>query len=106
MALNGIVQAIGTFNFHSRLMGVCCGMLLSCANLAAIITTGVFRFNTIGNFAALSLCGSKFEKDFSRKTQTMLSSSLSNEHTFNSDARLILWLWLCQMFLCCANCCI
>lgn len=34
----------GAYNFTARALGSCCFCLLSCVNLAAIITTAVYRF--------------------------------------------------------------
>ena len=80
--------------------------MLGCVNFAAIITTAVFRFNTMGRFAALSLCPSKYEKPFDYATRTQIRSGLSDEHTYESDAHLIFLLWITQLFLCFLNCCV
>ena len=108
LAVNGIAQAIGAYNFHARAIAACCGCLLGCVNFAAIITTCVFRFNIMGRYSTLSLMPSQYDQPFdhSVKTKTMIMSSLSDNHTYESDGHLIMLLWVGQLFLCCLNCCI
>jgi len=60
IAVNSLLLAFGAWNFHSRMIGGCCGFCLACVNFAAIIVTGVFRFNTMGKWSAISLVGSKY----------------------------------------------
>ena len=55
LAVNGLAQAIGAYNFHARAIAACCGCLLGCVNFSAIITTCVFRFNIMGRYSTLSL---------------------------------------------------
>ena len=61
IACNAGLQLLGTWNYHARAVSSCCASLLTCLNIAAIVTTAVFRFNTVGKWAALSLTASKFD---------------------------------------------
>ena len=94
IACNAIVQLVGTWNYHARAISTCCASVLSCLNIAAIITTAVFRFNTVGKWAALSKTPSKYDKPFDLSSGTMLVSSLSDDHTYNSDGKLIVGLFI------------
>ena len=107
IALNSVILAVGTYNYQSRLIGGCCGILLGCLNIAAIVTIGVFRFNLIGQLAAISLVGSKYGGPITQSAShaTMINSSLSTERTFHSDSEFIMTLWIIQMSLCCCHCC-
>ena len=60
-ALNSILQMIGAKYAIARMCGLCCCLCLSCANFAAIIVTGVYRFNTIGKLVALSNVSSEYD---------------------------------------------
>ena len=60
MTLDALFLCLGAFLFHCRALGGFCAFLLSCANIAAIVTTGVFRFNTMGKLAALSTQSTKY----------------------------------------------
>ena len=105
IALNALIQLVGTWHYQSRALSSCCASLLTCLNIAAIVTTAVFRFNTVGKWAALSMTPSKYESPFDLATKTMVISSLSDDHTYNSDAKLIFWLFLAQIVFCCTHCC-
>ena len=61
IAVNILLLVGGVWNFHLRAMGACCASALCCVNLAAIITTTIFRFNTFGKLAALSTLPTKYE---------------------------------------------
>ena len=87
LALNSAVMIAGAWNHHARGLSLACGGLCSCLNLAAIITIGVFRFNTWGLFSALCTGGSHYDSS--------KSSGLSDSHTYSGDAGLIIVLWLC-----------
>ena len=65
LALNAIILTLGVWFFKARMAGLCLGTLLGCLNLASLVTTGVFRFNTMGKLAALSLTPSKYDSDAS-----------------------------------------
>jgi len=55
LAFNAVTLTCGVWSFKARILGFCCSCLLGCVNVAVIVTTTVFRFNTIGKLAALSL---------------------------------------------------
>ena len=61
IAVNSAIMAIGAYNFKARALGMSCGICLICLNLACIITTAVFRFNTMGKLASLSLTPSEYD---------------------------------------------
>ena len=106
IAVNALLQLLGTWNHKARAVSSCFASVLTCLNLCAIVTTGVFRFNTIGKWAALSLTPSKYDQPFDLATKTMVISSLSDEHTYNSDGKLIAWLFIAQIAFCCTHCCV
>ena len=78
------------------MLGGCCGCLLGCTNIAAIVVTGVFRFNTMGQLAAISTVGTKYDGPFVIESEhaTQIVSNLSNERTYESDGKLIMALWI------------
>ena len=51
---NSAVLISGAYHARFRMIGNCCFGIINCLNLAAIIVTGVFRFNTMGQLAAIS----------------------------------------------------
>ena len=63
LAANSILMIIGAWNFHARALAGTCGSLCCCLNLASIITTGVFRFNSWGKLSMLCNGASKFDDD-------------------------------------------
>ena len=60
LGLANLCTAIGAYSFHARAAGLCFASCLGCINLAALVTTACFRFNTMGKLAALSRCPSEF----------------------------------------------
>ena len=96
LAANSALMILGAWSFHARGLAGCCGSLCCCLNFAAIITTGVFRFNNWGQLSALcENCPSKYQD----------SPVLSDDRTVAGDAALITGLWVCQMIFLCTNCC-
>ena len=61
IAANTILLTVGVWSFHARALGACCSSALCCLNVACIITTAVFRFNTWGSLAALSTMNVKYD---------------------------------------------
>ena len=55
LGASNLCMIIGVWSLYARFAGMCLGCCFGCVNLAAIITTGVFRFNSMGKLAALSL---------------------------------------------------
>lgn len=125
VAGNAGLQLIGVWSYHLRALSACCGSCLNCVVFAAIITTGVFRFNNMGSLAALSKSPSKYaDRAFFYDSNTGLIpsvdfgiSDISEQSTlsetdpfgkvrqYQDDATAIVWLWTLMMMLCCFNCC-
>ena len=97
ITINSTILAVGAYNFKARVLGMSCWNILGCLNIACIITTAVFRFNTMGKLAALSLSPSEYDSE-------TLISGLDDSRTYNLDGQWILWLWLAQMMTFCQNC--
>ena len=51
LAANAGIMILGAWSFHARGLSACCASLLCCLNFGALVTTGVFRFNTFGKFS-------------------------------------------------------
>lgn len=110
IAFNGIFMTLGAWNIQTRAISGCCCCLLGIVNLAAMITTCIFRFNTMGKLAALSQQGSKYDGgpdniDIVGK-KVMLVAFLSNEQTYEDDGTIIIILWVGQIILCLSHCCV
>ena len=95
LAFNSWGMFFGTWSAISRSAAGICVPCCGCLNLACIITTAVFRFNTWGKLSALCDGPSKYKDD---------GLSLSDDRTVSGDASLILGLWVAQMIYCCASC--
>ncbi len=105
IAINGIVMTFGAWNIFARTVSGCCCCLLSCVNLAAMIVTCIFRFNTMGKLAAISLGPTKYNDQlvrYDRRSNTI--HGLSDKRTYSGDAEVILFLWIAQVSLCCSHC--
>lgn len=98
LAANSGLMILGAWSLHARGLAACCGSLCCCLNLAAIITTGIFRYNTWGQLSALCLGPTKFDSGSITYVNT--------DRTYSSDAAMITGLWICQMVFCCSNCCL
>ena len=61
----------------------------------------------MGQLAAISTVGTKYDGPFVIESEhaTQIVSNLSNERTYESDGKLIMALWIIQMFFCCCQCC-
>ena len=81
------------------MVGICCTTLFSCFNLAAIVTTAVYRFNHIGQLAALSKAPTQYEEGAQWH-------SISNERTYSDDAKMIIAIWFVQLFFCIVSFCV
>ena len=98
LAVNSGMMILGAWSFHARGLASCCGSMCCCLNLASIVTTGVFRYNNMGNFSALCLTPTNY--DSSNEL-----SKVNDDWTYNSDAALIVGLWIAQMVFCITSCC-
>ncbi len=94
ICINTAILGIGAYQLKARILGMACCPLIGCLQIACIITTAVFRFNTMGKLAALSLTPSAYDEN---SPQT---GYLGDSRTFNMDASWILWLWLMQLMMC------
>ena len=63
LALNSIGMLFGSCSYHVRGLTTICGALFSILNFAAIITAGVFRFNSWGKLSALCQGPTRYEVD-------------------------------------------
>ena len=89
------------------MIGGCCSVLLCCTNIGAIVTAGVFRYNIMGKWSALSLVGANYSGEpFDFSTGTMITSQLDDSRTYADDANLIQWCWITQMAVLCLSCCV
>mmetsp|Transcript_26546 Transcript_26546/g.35508 ORF Transcript_26546/g.35508 Transcript_26546/m.35508 type:complete len:97 (+) Transcript_26546:312-602(+) len=61
LLLANLFMLVGVKSRHMRAIGLCFMSLFGCLNLAAIVTTAVFRFNKMGQLAALSLAPVKYD---------------------------------------------
>ena len=102
LALCNLLLMIGAFQFHTRAVGSCLLCCFSCTHLAAIVMTGVFRFNTEGKLAALSTLPVKYVTTNYSKGQVILDSN----RTYESDGNVILGLWIGALCQCCFGCCL
>ena len=96
LALNSCFMLCGTCSYWVRSLTAGCGGLCSCLNFAAIITTGVFRYNSWGKLSALCEGPSKYDDDVNK---------LSDDWTVQGDAYIITGLWACQIIFLCTYCC-
>lgn len=94
LAANSCVQFAGTWWHKLRALGACLASLLCCVNLAAIVTTGVFRFNYMGKLAALSQLDNQYSGMTANNDKII---TVVGGRTYQSDGTLIVWLWGAQM---------
>ena len=57
----GVFFTVGVWFFPTRLIGIFLQPALCCLNLGVVITAAVFRFNSMGKLASISLAPSHFE---------------------------------------------
>ena len=100
--LNGIILSIGTYKWNLRAMGMCCNCLLGCVLNAAIIVTGIYRFNTVGTLASMSLAPA-WTTGFNDSTEVIEYGNL----TYNDVGKVIaaffgltILMWFCM---CCQS---
>ena len=61
LSLANLCMAAGAWVLHARLCGLCLSVVFGLCNSIAIIVSGVFRFNSAGKLASLSLLGCEYE---------------------------------------------
>lgn len=59
--------------------------MLMVMNLAMIVVTFVFRFNSIGNLTSMSLAPTKYDA-------SIADIYMSDERTYATDAKMIVWI--------------
>lgn len=98
-SVNALIQLFGVWSHTARAASTCCTTLLSCTNFAIIILVAIYRWNTVGKLAALSETPTKYDgNSFTLDEATGdFSTGLSDERTYESDASLIVWLWVAQI---------
>ena len=101
LAGNSALLVLGAWYLSARSIAVFCGSLCYCNLFAAIVTTGVFRFNTWGKLSALCVAPTNYEGMNDDDTKV---TDFGYSNTYESDAALIVVLWICQMVYCCSNC--
>ena len=85
-ALSFACIVVGAWSLQLRVLGLCGACFMGCVSCAALITTAVFRFNTMGKLASLSTCPTKFDAS--------APNFASDKRTYSSDAGLILGIWI------------
>ena len=60
ITLQVFIMTIGICNMEARVFSCCCQFCFFVANLATIIVTAVYKFNTKGELASISLAGTKY----------------------------------------------
>ena len=100
MALNGFISSFGAHVYRCRSLASLCFALLCLLNLAAIVTTACFRFNTMGKLAALSTQSTKYQGLNDEQTRILIT----NDRTYESDAQTITWLFSIQILYFLSNC--
>lgn len=93
LAATNIALVIGAWNLYARMTGLFCSCCLGCVNFAALITTSVFRFNSMGKLAALSLTPSQY-KEMTDSTTGMTTYFDPNGRVYADDAKLITGIWI------------
>lgn len=100
IALWGMAMLIGVTQLETRICVNVTSPCCCCINLAILILSAVYRFNTKGTLASISMTSSKFVETHS------VGVFLSEDRTYENDANRILTLILVQTaFLCCFQCC-
>ena len=102
IAASYLCLLIGAWSLWARMTGLCCGCLFGCVNLGALITTAVFRFNTWGKLAALSLCPTAYSSTIDPSTGLYLSY----DRTYADDAQMVMLIFVFQMIVCLLSCCL
>ena len=97
-AAHNLIMTAGVWSYYARLAGYYGACLMSCLNLAIIITIGVFRFNTWGDFSALSLELSQYADTTGSGIEESLR--LYDGYTYKSAATFITTLFAFSIVLC------
>merc|ERR1712178_171878 len=98
IAFNALVLGCGTWVPGARCCGMCLNCCMSCALFASVIVTGAFRYNTIGQLAALSQQPAWVE-DYGNTEFDWLEN-----YTYEHTSKLVTALFSLYFVLCCAKC--
>ena len=85
LSVSNCCLILGAWSLYARMAGLCFACCLGCVNVAAIVTTGVFRYNTMGKLAAISLAPSKYDDS----STASLYFTDPNGRVYKDDANLI-----------------
>ena len=99
LAAINLILVFGAYYMLPRFIGLLCSCCFGCINFAALITTAVFRFNTMGKLAALSLTRSQYDSN------SVIYIDLGGR-TYADDASAITALWVFQLLAYIVSCCI
>ena len=92
-----VLVSVGVFLYPMRIIAIFLQSIFCLLNFGVVIVTSVFRFNTVGKLAALSLAGSTYEVNDGK-------ASISTERTYADDGELILRLWIISLICVIAQC--
>ena len=95
--VQALVLALGVFIYPSRLVGLMCQTMCCCFNLGTLLTTAVFRFNTMGRFASISMSPSYYDVD---------TGAVTDKTTYQTDGQMILRLWVLGLVFIILQCCL
>ena len=98
--LQGLLLTLGVWWFPARLTGMIMQTFCAFTLFGAMVTTAVFRFNTYGKLAALSLSPIHVTHDEDGNVM------LDTERTYNDDGTLLLRLWVVTLLFVVAQCCL
>lgn len=97
MFVQAILLALGVFLFPTRFIGLMCQTFCSCYFIITLIICAVFRFNSMGQLASLSMAGSSF-------TTVDGVATVSTDTTYEMDGKRILNLWIVSLIFAVAQC--
>lgn len=97
LCIQAVLLTSGVFFFPTRCVGMCFQTFCSLFYFSVLIVTTIFRFNTQGQFASISLSGSHFAMVDGVPTITY-------ETTYADDGQRILRLWIVSLIFLVVQC--
>ena len=97
--LQSILVTLGVWITPLRMVSLIFQIFCTLGLVGATIVVAIFRYNSIGKLAALSLAPSRMKEVDGVAT-------LSNERTFADDGQLIQRLWICMLVYIIGQCCL
>lgn len=94
----GILLTVGVWYFPTRVIALTLQPFLWCLNLGVVVTTAVFRFNSMGRLASISLSPVHYEVVDGVAT-------LTDERLYQDDGQLLFRLWVTALIFIFAQCC-